>query len=266
MKISVIIPSYKPKEYLWECLDSLVAQTLPYQDWELIFVLNGCKEPWEQEIRAYIGRNMHDVNVVFIQTDSPGVSNARNIALDKVRGDFITFIDDDDYVSNRYLESMYEVTTSKSVVLADSRSFVDGSDEVSTDYRVHKIFKRCQESNTQSLLYARSLFNGPCMKLFPKSFLQGHRFDVRFKNGEDNLYMFLISHNIKLLRYAENSIYFRRFRDSSALTRKRPFSEKFLNTMRLMKQYTIYVLQHPFRYNYPFVISRYAAELKSLFY
>ena len=96
MKISVIVPTYKPKEYLWECLDSLVAQTLPGREWELLLVLNGCCEPWRTQIEQYIGSKMQGMNVVFVQTDTPGVSNARNIALDRARGEYITFIDDDD--------------------------------------------------------------------------------------------------------------------------------------------------------------------------
>ena len=53
MKISVIIPSYKPQEYLWQCLDSLCSQTFPKEDFELILVLNGCKEPYYEQIKAY---------------------------------------------------------------------------------------------------------------------------------------------------------------------------------------------------------------------
>lgn len=50
MKISVIIPTYKPKAYLWECLDSLVAQTFAKKDFEVLLVLNGCLEPYRSEI------------------------------------------------------------------------------------------------------------------------------------------------------------------------------------------------------------------------
>ena len=54
MKVSVIVPTYKPKGYLWECLDSLKTQTFPVEDYEVIIVLNGCDEPWKMWIRNYL--------------------------------------------------------------------------------------------------------------------------------------------------------------------------------------------------------------------
>lgn len=110
MKISVIIPTYKPQDYLWECLDSLVAQTFPKEDFEVILVLNGCHEPWNSTIREYIDTRMQGMNVNYMHTNQGGVSNARNIALDKVKGEYITFIDDDDLISPTYLEVLHPHT------------------------------------------------------------------------------------------------------------------------------------------------------------
>ena len=50
-KISVIIPTYLPKDYLWECMDSLENQTLSKDEFEVILVLNGEREPYESNIR-----------------------------------------------------------------------------------------------------------------------------------------------------------------------------------------------------------------------
>ena len=97
-KVSVIIPSYKPRNYIWDCLDSLKLQTLPKEDYEIILVLNGCSEPWKGEIESFIDRNMIGFNIKLIQTDVPGVSNARNLGIDSAKGEYISFIDDDDFV------------------------------------------------------------------------------------------------------------------------------------------------------------------------
>ena len=98
MKISVIVPTYKPKSYIWECLDSIYNQTLPKNDYELILVLNGCNEPYSTQIRAWLSKH-ESLGVQFIQTDESGDSNARNLALDHVKGEYVTFIDDDDFIS-----------------------------------------------------------------------------------------------------------------------------------------------------------------------
>ena len=56
MKLSVIIPSYKPGDYLWESLDSLCNQSLNGKDFEVLIVLNGCNKPFAVQIEEYIRR------------------------------------------------------------------------------------------------------------------------------------------------------------------------------------------------------------------
>lgn len=98
MKISVIVPTYKPQTYLWECLDSIYNQTFPKTDYELVLVLNGCNEPYNTQIKEWLSKH-EDLQVQYFQIDEGGVSNARNIALNNAKGKYVTFIDDDDLIS-----------------------------------------------------------------------------------------------------------------------------------------------------------------------
>ena len=98
MKITVIVPTYKPQSYLWECLDSIYNQTFSKSDYELILVLNGCNEPYNSQIKDWLSEHK-DLQVQYIQTNQGGVSNARNIAIDNARGEYVTFIDDDVFFS-----------------------------------------------------------------------------------------------------------------------------------------------------------------------
>lgn len=261
MKISVIVPTYKPKEYLWECLDSLVAQTLPGSEWELLLVLNGCCEPWRTQIEQYIGSKMQGMNVVFVQTDTPGVSNARNIALDRARGEYITFIDDDDYVSPSYLEELYAKVSPNTISLCYPYAFNDGNPEVQLSYGITDAYEYCKKNSCDSISSrVRKYFSGPWMKLIPMSFIQERRFDVRFKNGEDCIFMFLLSDRYKKMSFtSRNAIYYRRFREGSAVTTKRSKKEVILNSLKCMNEYTKIF----FRGNYSvyFYLSRIIAEL-----
>ena len=105
MRISVIVPSYKPQSYTWECLDSLCNQTIDKSQYEVIVVLNGCNEPYNAVLKQYLDKHP-EINWNYIQTDTPGVSNARNIGIDIAKGEYITFLDDDDFVSPSYLECL----------------------------------------------------------------------------------------------------------------------------------------------------------------
>ena len=58
MKISVIVPSYKPQSYIWECLNSIYNQTFPKTEYELVLVLNGCNEPYNTKIKDWLSAIM----------------------------------------------------------------------------------------------------------------------------------------------------------------------------------------------------------------
>ena len=126
MKISVIIPTYKPQNYLWECLESLKMQTFPKGDFEIILVLNGCNEPYYSHIEDYLSLNMSDNVVNFIHVEHGGVSNARNVALNCARGEYIAFVDDDDFISPSYLEELYAKAAPDTISLCYPYAFKDG--------------------------------------------------------------------------------------------------------------------------------------------
>ncbi len=235
MKISVIIPTYKPQGYIWECLDSLVVQTFPKEDFEVILVLNGCNEPYKTQIQDYLASHP-SLQVNFIHTDEGGVSNARNIALDVAKGEYVTFIDDDDYVSPSYLEELYEKASPDTVSLCYPYAFKDGNKNEQCHYYLTDVYKECIKKDFKNISSkARRFFNGPWMKLIPLSFIQDRRFDVRFKISEDTLFMFLISDKFKEVAFtSEDATYYRRFRLNSAITARRKRWDIIKNDVLLM--------------------------------
>lgn len=264
MKISVIIPTYKPQDYLWECLDSLVAQTFPKEDFEVVLVLNGCSEPYKSNIEQYISTKMGDMNVNFIYTEIRGVSNARNIALDIVRGEFITFIDDDDFVSSDYLKELYNKADRNTISICYPYAFKDG-DCKQIHYSLTDTYDRLRVYGKQHYSNARKFFSGPCMKLIPKSFINDRRFDERFENGEDSLFMFLISDNFKIVNFTSHyAVYHRRYREGSAVTRKRSKRSIILNGIRLLMASTQIWICNPFRYDFSFYMTRCLGYIKGI--
>lgn len=263
MKISLIIPTYKPAEYIYDCLRSVGGQTLDKGSFEVIVVLNGCNEPWHGQLKEFIASEMSSTCVSLVQTDCGGVSNARNIAMGKARGEYIAFLDDDDFISQRYLEALLEKATPGTVVLSDSLSFIDGTTDYDTTYRQHQVFQSCAETYNQNITHARSIFNGPCMKLIPRDFMQGETFDIRLANGEDSLFMFQISRKILKLDYAPEAIYYRRIRENSAVTRRKSLGYSVKLTTFILWKYVAAWMKHPFQYNMSFFITRLLAANKN---
>ena len=266
MKVSVIIPTYKPQDYIWQCLESLSKQTLDCGSFEIVIVLNGCCEPWKSELELYISANMSSLNVKFVQTDQGGVSNARNIGIDLSKGDYITFLDDDDYISPRYLELLYEKADTNTVVLSRPFAFNDGDVTKSVPYPMMDIYEEMHDkTNILISSKVRKYFSGPCMKLIPSNFIQERRFDVRFKNGEDSLFMFLISDKIKDIRFAErDAVYYRRYREGSAVTTKRSRTDVISNGLLQIGVYIKYFFMNPFAYNWGFFCTRIMAAFKQM--
>lgn len=256
MKISVIIPTYKPQNYLWECLDSICNQSFPKEEYEIILVLNGCNEPYNRQINEYVKKHT-EINWHYIQTDEPGVSNARNIALDVARGEYVTFIDDDDSVSPEFLSGMYDVVDKKNVALCYPYGFNDGNLEVQVCYGPTQEYERYHEKKEVTVNEARRFFAGPWMKLIHINIIRDRRFDVRFKNGEDSLFMFLISDRIENCRFSNRkAIYYRRWRDGSAYMSHRRLWSRIMNSAKLAFILIRYYLINVRGYNLCFLLTR----------
>ena len=266
MKISVIIPTYKPQSYLWECLHSLVEQTYPKEKFEVILVLNGCRNPYETDIKYFIETKMQGMNLNFIQTDQSGVSNARNIGIDNAKGEYICFVDDDDIVSPQYLELLLEKANEETLVVSNVYSFTNSIEEKKTNFFICKHLEKKEAISNSSLFENRSYLAFPVAKIIHKNIIGNRRFDVRFRNGEDALFITSISDKIKRIVYAgDSSIYYVRERIGSA-SRKLIAKKKLLgDAMKLIGAYFKVYSKSPLSYSFLLFISRIPGVLKNMY-
>ena len=129
MKLSIIVPVYKVEEYLGECVDSLLSQTI--DDYEIILVDDGSPDNSGKIADEYAAANPDMIRVLHI--DNGGQGRARNFALDIAKGDFVGFVDSDDWVTHDMYEKMYTraAETGADVVVCDfMERFVDGRESV----------------------------------------------------------------------------------------------------------------------------------------
>ena len=115
IKVSVIVPIYNVEHYLKRCLESLVNQTL--QDFQLILVNDGSTDSSQQIIDEY--KKIYPEKIIALIKDNGGLSDARNFGLSYAKGEYIAFVDSDDYVDHTFLEKMYNkaITTQSEVVV-----------------------------------------------------------------------------------------------------------------------------------------------------
>lgn len=105
-KISIIVPVYKVEKYIHKCIDSILNQT--FKDFEVILVDDGSPDNCGKICDDYAKK---DNRVVVIHKENGGQATARNAALDIARGEYIGFVDSDDYIQNDMFENLYNACT-----------------------------------------------------------------------------------------------------------------------------------------------------------
>ncbi len=261
--ITVIIPTYKPQDYLKECIRSIAQQTLDKSRFEIIIVLNGCNEPYRQNIQSWL-QPYPQMQVRLIQTDTPGVSNARNIGLDHAHGVNICFIDDDDEVSPNYLKSLLIAKTSDGCITVSNVQDYDEKSRTFHDDYITEAYKKFATQGYAPLLQGRSFLSSSCCKMIPLSVIGDRRFDTHFKIGEDSLFMASISNNLKTIKLASaEAVYIRHERVGSSSRSKRSTWEVLKNITKTWKAYIRIYLSDIRNYNLLFFATRLIAVLFS---
>ena len=102
-KVSVIVPIYNVEKYLEKCINSLLSQTL--EDIQIILVNDGSKDNSGTIAKKYAEKNKD--KVIYVEKENGGLSDARNYGLKYATGDFVAFLDSDDYIEKNAYEEMY---------------------------------------------------------------------------------------------------------------------------------------------------------------
>ena len=107
-KISIIVPVYNVEKYVDKCLKSLTQQTL--QDIEIIIVNDGSLDKSVEIIEKYVKDN--PTKIKYYEKKNGGLSSARNYGVEYATGEYIAFLDSDDYVETNMYEEMYNLVMS----------------------------------------------------------------------------------------------------------------------------------------------------------
>ena len=108
-KVSIIVPVYNVEKYIEKCLNTLVNQTL--EDIEIIIVNDGSKDNSEVIINEFIKKYPHKIK--YLKKENGGLSDARNFGIPHAKGEYIAFLDSDDYVELNTYKDMYELAKSE---------------------------------------------------------------------------------------------------------------------------------------------------------
>lgn len=256
-KVAVLIPTYKPDWYLERCLRSLDRQTLGKRDFKVYIALNGPQAPYEDVILSLLEQQSFTYEYVYLE--QAGVSRARNTLMAKANEPYVVFMDDDDVVSDNYLEGLLAVSTSQDMGVSSVVDFDTDLNDTKPNF-MGKTFASLNDVET-SKLKSRKYFSSPWAKMLHKDMIGNTRFDVRLARGEDALFMAQLSNNVRSIKKASNgACYYVYEREGSATRRKVQRSQELSRIVYLLYQYSKMLLIK--KHNKIFILTRIAATFK----
>lgn len=171
-KVSVIIPVYKVEKYIHRCVDSVLNQT--YRNLEIILVDDGSPDNCPTICDEYA--SLHS-NVRVIHKENGGLSDARNAGIDVAEGDFITFIDSDDYVEKNYVEVLLNNMLKDHADISCCKHLAVYGDRIVKEY-TGNYYVLDTEKALEMMLYHDDMDVSAWGKLYRKELFDGIRFPV----------------------------------------------------------------------------------------
>ena len=229
--VSVIIPSFKGENTITECLQSLALQSLSPELFEVIVILNGEKDNTEHLINAFRKKNPK-LELKLLNSIETGAGAARNMGIAAARRKYITFVDDDDLVSQNFLKGLMAFSSSDRVVLSNIEDFAnDDFFESPIDKQISA--NQGREDVPYSEISSAVTLNA--CKLIPTHFAKSINYNTRLKSGEDVDYWTRLVNEFEpkfcCVEESSASTYFRRVRDNSVS--RQPESFEFNVKQRL---------------------------------
>lgn len=213
MLISIIIPVYNVEKYISRCLDSIVNQT--YKDLQIIIVNDGSTDGGLNIIREY-----DDERIEIINKSNGGLSSARNAGLEVAKGEYVTFIDSDDWVDLTMIEKMISNAVANAADIVCVEEIVTNGDKISVIN--NKTTKTYTDSDCLTQLLSLRVKSYSWGKLYKREIFDNSecRFPVGM-NYEDVATSYKFFSYCKRLVVLSEKLYFYYQRDNSITKTKR---------------------------------------------
>ena len=203
VKISVIIPIFNGEKYIEDCVQSLQNQSL--SEFEIILINDGSKDNTANICNKL---SEEDSRIKVIHQENSGVSVARNKGIKSAYGEYICFIDCDDYVDKDYLELLYNACVNNNVKISACciESIKENKELISRKSLKEGIYN-CKQA-LEELFKFKNLNSGPCGKLFHKSLFDEELIFPNIRTYEDLLFVYKAIYKSKDIYFVENCKYY----------------------------------------------------------
>lgn len=228
--ISIVIPVYSGIDYLDDCLSSINNQIITTAKFEVIIVLNGSFLKEYDFLSSTIYENL---DLVVLINDKASAGNARNIGFKSAKYSHVTFVDVDDYLSPRYIQSNFDYLDENTITISQIHDDLNG--EIDDQNSLNREVIENSGIKTTPLMNVQKIASITVCKVIPKELIILQEFRDYLRSGEDTVFYceFFVNTRPKLtvLPIEDEAIYFRRIRDNSVSRKSSSFD--FLVYQRL---------------------------------
>lgn len=215
--ISIIIPIYNVSQYLNECIQSVVNQS--YKDFECVLIDDGSSDGCEMICDQWAQK---DSRIKVIHQSNQGVSKARNRGIAEAQGEYIIFIDSDDWIDPNYLNELFQPIEKYNVdlvVCGLQQQYNNGTFQ-NYSYKTGIIKIEKQFTNEFTDINKQFLLFGPVIKLYRKSIIQKHNihFPPEYTYGEDLIFNYNYLEYVKAIYIVNQCLYHYRIIGSGTLS------------------------------------------------
>ncbi|WP_304033095.1 glycosyltransferase family 2 protein [Ruminococcus bromii] len=238
IKISLIVPCYNIRKYLPRCIESILAQT--YKNLEIILISDGSTDGTDEVIREYAKK---DSRIIPIFKQNSGVSDTRNRGLDIATGDYIGFVDGDDYIEPEMYETLLKNAIENNADISHCGYQMVFPSRVDYYYNTGKKVIQDNKKGIRDIIVGDYVEPSPCIKIYRKNIVNNLRMPINIKINEDVLFNFYAFVNSKKSVYEDLPFYHYILRKGSAATSKIN-QNKLFDPVRVRKEIFEYSLKN----------------------
>ncbi len=228
MELSIIIPIYNAEKYIDDCLSSIVHENLPYGV-EVLLINDGSTDESSEICRKWASVY---TNIRYISQLNSGVSAARNVGINMAKGDYITFVDADDYVSTRYFDIILPLLSRKLDLIIFDHYKQAESGAFTYKRLLIQNEKRNEDLRVLPLTW-RS--NQVWDKIYRKAIIDEYdiRFSVEMKTSEDLIFVLKYFSYVNCWTYINQGLYYYRYVSTSAVHQFKP---EYINDLSIVRE------------------------------
>lgn len=205
--VSILIPAYNAAAYLPQCLDSILKQT--YRDLQVVIVDDGSKDDTLAVAKTY---SAIDSRLEVYQQENQGVAATRNHLLDRVKGDWVLFVDADDWIELDMVENLLSLAQSHNADFVMCDRVINDTDPSHSE---PKVFELDQEHAIVDFLHHDYFIGSLCNKIIKSDCLQNERFQTGISYGEDALFCWGVLQNVQKVVVSSKQLYHYRMNEES---------------------------------------------------